>query len=319
MCRYDNSEDNLTEASQILCHASKEKENFPCQLNSVMLGKIINEIWGEKVKLVRRGPRKQRKSFYQNLKVKTDMKSPQETLSELMTNADKLKLKDGWSIVCEDNKVSFIRLESWSFRNQRGSTEVRIEKSSTNLEYSIISHGCEYPLAKLMDMPALETHPFRERVKLILDFIECSKLCSGTNLDDEEPVTTLLPHVSGEYRDNESELLKVFSERCSIIQCSDGICCVNCRKIKLLTDRSKRRKLSRDGIHPFTNKRFMTRDELTIQLCEETRARQKAEKRESYWKDKFFAHCLEMDKEDHEDLSKMFLNAHNVPREMADL
>lgn len=41
------------------------------------------------------------------------------------------------------------------------------------------------------------------------------------------------------------------------------------------------------------------------------------EKRESYWKDKFFTQCLEMDKDDHEDLSKMFLNAHNVPEEMA--
>ena len=38
-----------------------------------MLGKIVNEIWGEKVRLVRRGPRNQRKSFYQNLMKKEDI------------------------------------------------------------------------------------------------------------------------------------------------------------------------------------------------------------------------------------------------------
>lgn len=118
-----------------------------------MLGKIINEVWGEKVKLVRRGPRQQRKSFNQNLKVKENNESPQETWNEFITKVNQLQLKDGWSIICENDKLSFIRLESWSFRNQRGSTEVRIEKMSLsrNLVYSITAHGSEYPLSKLSE------------------------------------------------------------------------------------------------------------------------------------------------------------------------
>ena len=65
LCNYNNVADDLADASQILCHASIEKENFPCQLNSVLLGKIVSNIWGEKMKFVRRGPRKERKTFYQ--------------------------------------------------------------------------------------------------------------------------------------------------------------------------------------------------------------------------------------------------------------
>ena len=98
---------------------------------------------------------------------------PQELLHEELKEANEMPLKDGWSEVCEENKVSFIRLESWSFRNQRGFVEVRIEKTLTDLAYFIISHGCEYHLAKLMDIQALAKHPFRERVNLILNFIDC--------------------------------------------------------------------------------------------------------------------------------------------------
>lgn len=81
------------------------------------------------------------KKFYQNLMKKEDI-GPQELLHEELKEANEMPLKDGWSEVCEENKVSFIRLESWSFRNQRGFVEVRIEKTLTDLAYFIISHGC---------------------------------------------------------------------------------------------------------------------------------------------------------------------------------
>ena len=41
---YDFEADNLADASEILSHASVEKENFLCHLNSVTLGKIVNDI-----------------------------------------------------------------------------------------------------------------------------------------------------------------------------------------------------------------------------------------------------------------------------------
>lgn len=59
-----------------------------------MLGKIVNEIWGEKVRLVRRGPRNQQKSFYQNLMKKEDI-GPQELLHEVLKEVNEMPLKDG--------------------------------------------------------------------------------------------------------------------------------------------------------------------------------------------------------------------------------
>ena len=48
---------------------------------------------------------------------------------------------------------------------------------------------------------------------------------------------------------------RVFSSNCTIISIWNGICCVNCRKIKLCSARAKVRKLARNTIHPHTNRK----------------------------------------------------------------
>lgn len=149
-----------------------------------------------------------------------------------MEKVNGLKFKDGWGTVCGNNKLSFVRLESWSFRNQRGSTEVCIEQisSSSGLRYSISSHGCEYSLTNMIDLLGLEKRALGERVHKILEFVDSSALCSGVDIN-EITSASMSPHVSGEYRHNDNVLFKVFSKQCHIIQCSDGISCANCRKI----------------------------------------------------------------------------------------
>ena len=83
----------------------------------------------------------------------------------------------------------------------------------------------------------------------------------------------------------------------------------------------KKRKLESNGVaSPFTNKRFLSKDEVEKQLQKERQARLNAEKREKYWREKFEAECVEMDDEDHTDLSAMFDKAgSNVPEHMASL
>lgn len=49
----------------------------------------------------------------------------------------------------------------------------------------------------------------------------------------------------------------------------------------------------------------MTRDELTEKLTEEVKARKNTALRESYWREKYFSQCVEMEKEDHKDLCKI--------------
>ena len=71
---------------------------------------------------------------------------------------------------------------------------------------------------------------------------------------------------------------------------------------------------------PFTNKCFLSKDEVEKQVQKERQARLNAEIREKYWREKFEAECLEMDDEDHTDLSAMFDKAgSNVNEHMATL
>ena len=140
----------------------------------------------------------------------------------------------------------------------------------------------------------------------------------------EDGETTTLPHVTGQYVDFSKGTesvgeTRVFSNNCNIITVNCGICCVNCRNIKLLGSRAKSRRLARDSIHPYTNKRYLSKSEVVQQLAQERQARQNTEKRERYWREKFDSKCLEMAEEDHDDLSQMFVNTgdENVPTEMA--
>lgn len=110
--------------------------------------------------------------------VKEDRKSPEESLSEFYKSLSASVKRR--RIICNNNKVSLIPLKSWSFENQRGSTEVSIEKLTTNNPW-IFHYFSQLrdPLVRLMDIQALEKHLFHTRVKLILDLTNCSRLYSG--------------------------------------------------------------------------------------------------------------------------------------------
>ena len=315
ICNYEESADSLTEAKEILLAGSQQKENFSCDLNSVLLGKIVSEIWGEKVKLVRRGPRKDRRSWYLNLRPKDpkNFKVPQETFQQIRESS--MELVGGWNKVSDHpNTVSFIRYESGSFNNQRVSIEFKVTQlPPSKIRYTLLSHGCESDVTNIMDVASVERYPLSQRAILILAFIDNGQLCRGAPMENGE--TTTLSHTTGNYVDfTEGAIntnvgnIRAFSGNCSIVRVREGICCANCKKIKLLGARAKRRKMARDTIHPYTNKRYLSKSEVGQQLAEERQARYNAEKREHYWKEKFKSQCLEMDREDDEDLSQIFLN-----------
>ena len=253
------------EASKILSRAYEEKGNDAGnKLSSVLLGRILNELWGDEVKLVRRGPRKDRQTCYLNLRRKehvTDL--PGETFEQFRGSS--LEMGHGWSKMSDNpNNVSFLRFESCSFNNHRFSTEVKITQlSSSRISYCLISHGCQSDIGKFMDISYIERYPLSQRINLILAYVDNAKFCKGTTLEHGE--TTTLPHATGQYVDftqgtdinsNVGET-RVFSDNCNIITVKDGTCCADCRNIKLLGSRAKRRRLARDSIHPHTDKRYL--------------------------------------------------------------
>ena len=73
------------EASKILSRAYDEKEIAVSKLNSVLLGRILNELWGDEVKLARRGP--------SNSKVrKRDVRKRSKMISSVSTELSPLIL-----------------------------------------------------------------------------------------------------------------------------------------------------------------------------------------------------------------------------------
>ena len=60
-------------ASKLLSRAYEDKENVTSKLSSVFLRRIIKELWGDQVKLVSRGPHKDHRTCYLNLRRKEHM------------------------------------------------------------------------------------------------------------------------------------------------------------------------------------------------------------------------------------------------------
>ena len=243
---------------------------------------------------MRRGPNKDRRTCYLNLRRKEHMhvtELPGETFEQFRGSS--LEMGRGWSKMSDNpNNVSFLRFESCSFNSHRLSTEVKITQlSSSRISYSLISRGCESDIGKFMNISYIERYPLSQRINLILAFVDNAKLCKGTTLEHGE--TTTLPHATGQYVDLTEGTdinscvgeTRVFSHNCNIITVQDGTCCANCGNIKLLGSRAKRRRLARDSIHPHTNKRYLSKSEVVQQLAKERQARQNAEKRERYWRE----------------------------------
>ena len=54
------------------------------------------------------------------------------------------------------------------------------------------------------------------------------------------------------------------------------------------------------AIHPKTDKRYVAKQDVVVQLEQERQRRMNAEAREMYWRDKFDQEALEMDEQDHD-------------------
>jgi len=51
----------------ILAEGERMKENFTCPASSCLFGHLIKEIWGDGVRVVKRGSRKARENYYLGL------------------------------------------------------------------------------------------------------------------------------------------------------------------------------------------------------------------------------------------------------------
>ena len=205
-------------------------------------------------------------------------------------------------------------------------TEVKFAIEVESYSIILTSHGCQVDLTTVFQFECLEQPPNWEQIESVLTTIDNSTLCCGVPIADGEVLHTMLPHETGFFfvlstnKTPETVERRAFSASCSILSRA-GQCCSICKHLHYLDKQRQKRKLETNGvISPSTNKRFLSKEEVTKQLQLERQARINAEKRERYWREKFEAECIEMESDDHADLSKMFQGVgDNVPDSMASL
>ena len=78
------------------------------------------------------------------------------------------------------------------------------------------------------------------------------------------------------------------------------------------------RREKRSGVHRNCNKSYTRKEDVVLQLNQQKKQRFNAERRETYWKEKFETESLQLEEEDHRDLSTILHNIDKskVPHEM---
>ena len=279
---------------------------------------------------MKRGGRTQPKSFcYLNLKHRmTNSSFSHPNISTVQWNVEDLRaipLPDLWTtIVISNEKVTFFRHESWAFRNQRVITELTATKTdSDDVQYTVSSHGCSIDANIFIDNGCPKNTTVINKIKTIVELLERSNMCIGVSVPENE-VIAMVDHQIGEFQELSTQSIEVskhevraFSSCCSLL-CHDKSCS-NCLSLGHVDVRRKKRKREVITIHSSTNKRYLSKDELTNQLHEEKRTRVNAESRAKYWVDKFHAELLLIDDDDHNDLSKIMndIEQKDIPENMA--
>ncbi len=204
-------------------------------------------------------------------------------------------------------------------------TEFSISKTDPGeMQYTISAHGCHIDVESIVGNGCSTDYPLCQKVITVLELLEKSNLCLGVTIPENERVMALVDHEIGDFKTvsgdpNEFPITtekRAFSSNCAIF--ANGNCCVNCQQLKDVHVKRNKRKREVLTINEKTNKRYLSKEEISHQLKEAKQVRINAENRAKYWRDKFNTESVTMDDEDHRDLYSMLstIDAKNVPENM---
>ena len=322
LANYVYEEDAITGISDIVQHAEEDKENksgkYDCSLGFSSLGRIVRDLWEDKVKNAKRGARAHRRHVYLNLK-RIQPSEESDDNHSLSLELSKIHLPENWTRMEDNaNTISIVCLEKWSFDNRRVSTTVAVSQTDNNTFITIRTHGCETNVPNVV----LGSMPLAKQIGAVFHQIDNSSFCGAFCLSEGESLLALADCVKGSYRDLSAESVEqqqvvYFSSSCKIFS-SRGGRCSECKNLLRSHNLKRQRKEKRVSIHPHCNRRYLTREELNVLLQNERTARLNAERRERYWRGKFDSEVVELEDDDHGDLSQMLTNVpkEKVPEEM---
>ena len=328
LANYVYEDGAITPVSSIIQHAEENQENYSGATGYTLgfsnLGRIVKELWGDKVKNAKRGSRTDRQHVYLNIKQIQPLKKNPNQQDDDINLAEKLAgvtVPEDWKMVQDKpNCISFVRLEKWEFQKRRVSTAVVVSQTGNSTYLTIRTHGCETEVPN----EAFGSLPLVKRVGAVFDHIQNSTFCGGFRLPEgESVVTTRNDHLEGCFRDltedsaNGNPKVVHFSSRCKIFSSRNGLCS-ECKNLLKAHTIKKQRKEKRATIHPHCNKRYLTKEELKVALQSEKCARLNAQRRERYWREKFASEAVQLEDDDHGDLAAMLTTVpkEKVPEEM---
>ena len=298
----------VTEASDIASLAKKENQMVMGAAVTV-IGRLVKEIWGDKVKRVRRGGRKSRKHMYLNLGRRTihcDPNNSTPTNSIQSKELKSLQLPPGWTFMENTpDCVSFVKIEHWEFREACGSVEVfckiiKREDKVSELQWTCVrTHGCECKA----DLPLVNGLGLREQIILTLEYIDRSSLCPGFSVKEGELIHSVATTVCGTYRKFATDAVEIraYSQHCRLFS-RPGSRCAACSSMVDLHNMKKARKSSSSAIHPFCNHRYLSKEEVEEKLKAQQQRRKMNKKRKKCWRSKFKSENLEIEEQANQDM-----------------
>ena len=286
MKNYVISEGSVVACRDVIEHSEKDRDSLEIAvpLVSHTLAMVVRDTWGEKVKKVKRGPRNNQKPSLLNVAHKQNQARGldpdlNQEFQELVQDYSLILPKGWFKIVDRQNRVSFVRPETWEFDNQRIYTEIVIELSmEQNVTYLINSHGSEFNLSHLNIEKVMQDLPIKTQAETIIKFAENLKMCSGYRLSGDGAIMAMTPHRAGIFRSlSNNEILPqtgAFSSKCQLFHFAGGQC-FKCHKLGSADKRRKKRREKQQSIHSNCNKRYLTKEEIQLQLKEEKKLKKK--------------------------------------------
>ncbi len=138
--QYQFKYESTTAIRSIVEHSTSEKENLESGNDGIspeVLGKLVKDIWGEKVTIVRRGSRDNVERYYLHL---------------ARSGLEKIEFPKNWTCISEtDSKSCFVRLEKYLLNKQRAATDVIVQELDGKHVFTIRANGSEQKLASVLN------------------------------------------------------------------------------------------------------------------------------------------------------------------------
>ena len=197
---YEYAEGSLTFARDVISHSVADKENSESltSFSKITLGEIVKDLWGERIKHVKRGPRSDLKAAYLNIR-----RSEGGIRKSLGFTLEEISIPQTWTreIVAPGHYI-FSRREKMDFNSQRLILELSVKLSqSFQASYTIRSHGSVVDLESVLRNSGSTTPAFPGQIPCLLQWLENLPICLGFVLEKDEAVVTLSPYTTGQLQD----------------------------------------------------------------------------------------------------------------------